>query len=100
MCFEQDFSCNAGKSCPRADITLEEKGCASQVPSHSPKKELPAEEPSVLGPSDEPPPPQPRPAKPAELGQWRLPPSSKQPLSLGPQKTFQALQESSEEPVP
>ncbi|XP_003269246.2 zinc finger and SCAN domain-containing protein 10 isoform X1 [Nomascus leucogenys] len=90
-----DFSCNAGKSCPRADVTLEEKGCASQVPSHSPKKELPAEEPSVLGLSDEPPPPQPRPAKPAELGQWRLPPSSKQPLSPGPQKTFQALQESS-----
>ncbi|XP_011838037.1 PREDICTED: zinc finger and SCAN domain-containing protein 10 [Mandrillus leucophaeus] len=90
-----DFSCNAGKSCPRADVTLEEKGCVSQVPSHSPKKELPAEEPSVLGPSDEPPPTQPRPAKPAELGQWRLPPSSKQPLSPGPQKTFQALQESS-----
>uniref|UniRef100_H0XUK4 Zinc finger and SCAN domain-containing protein 10 n=1 Tax=Otolemur garnettii TaxID=30611 RepID=H0XUK4_OTOGA len=64
------------------------------VPSHGPKKEVPSEEPPALGPSNELPPPQPGSTKPAELGQWRLPPSSKQLPSSGPQGTFQALQES------
>uniref|UniRef100_A0A8C8ZVJ3 Zinc finger and SCAN domain-containing protein 10 n=1 Tax=Prolemur simus TaxID=1328070 RepID=A0A8C8ZVJ3_PROSS len=88
-----DFSFNAGKNYPRADITLEEQGGPSQVPSHSPKKEVPSEEPPVLGPSNELPPPQPGPTKPAELGQWRHPPNSNQPPSLDSQGSFQALQE-------
>ncbi|XP_053410273.1 zinc finger and SCAN domain-containing protein 10 [Nycticebus coucang] len=89
-----DFSFNAGKNYPRADITLEEQGGPSQVPSHSPKKEVPSEEPPALGPSNELPAPQPGSTKPPELGQWRLPPSSKHLPSSGPQGTFQALQES------
>lgn len=100
MCFEQDFSFNAGKNCPRADITLEEQGGPSQVSSHSPKKEMPSEGPPAVEPPNELPPSQPGPSKPAELGAWRHSPSSKQPQSPGPKRTFQALQESGEELVP
>lgn len=100
MCFKQDFSFNAGKNYPRADITLEEQGDPSQVSSHSPKKEAPPEESLPLEPSKELLPSQTGSSKPAELGAWRRPPSSKQPLSPGPKRTFQALQESGEELVP
>ncbi|XP_078296312.1 zinc finger and SCAN domain-containing protein 10 isoform X1 [Panthera onca] len=88
-----DFSFNAGKNCPRADVTAEDQGGSSQVSSHSPKKEAPSEGPPAPEPAMEPPASQPGPSKPAELGTWRHPPSSKQPLSPGPKRTFQALQE-------
>lgn len=100
MYFEQDFSFNTGKNCPRADITLEEQGGSSQVSSHSPKKEVPSEGPPSLEPPKEPLPSQPGPSKPAELETWRHPPSSKQPLSPGPKRTFQAMQDTGEELVP
>uniref|UniRef100_G1PG75 Zinc finger and SCAN domain-containing protein 10 n=1 Tax=Myotis lucifugus TaxID=59463 RepID=G1PG75_MYOLU len=70
------------------------------VSIHSPKKEVPPEKPPALEPAPELLPPQPGPSQPAEQGAWRLPPSSKQPLSPGPKRTFQALQDSGEEPVP
>ncbi|XP_066131195.1 zinc finger and SCAN domain-containing protein 10 isoform X1 [Saccopteryx bilineata] len=89
-----DFSFNAGKNCPRADITLEEQRDLSQVSVHSPKKEVPPERPPYLEPSEELLPSQPEPSKPAELEAWRRSPSSKQPLSPGLKRTFQALQES------
>ncbi|KAF6271892.1 zinc finger and SCAN domain containing 10 [Rhinolophus ferrumequinum] len=89
-----DFSFNAGKNYPRADITLEDQGGPSQVSSHSPKKEGPPEGPLALEPLQELPSSQPGPSQPAELGVWRRTPSSKQPLSPGPKRTFQALQES------
>ncbi|XP_070267684.1 zinc finger and SCAN domain-containing protein 10 isoform X1 [Myotis yumanensis] len=89
-----DFSFNAGKNCPRADITVEERGDPSQVSIHSPKKEVPPEKPPALEPAPELLPPQPGPSQPAEQGAWRLPPNSKQPLSPGPKRTFQALQDS------
>ncbi|KAF3818893.1 hypothetical protein GH733_012310 [Mirounga leonina] len=88
-----DFSFNTGKNCPRADITLEEQGGSSQVSSHSPKKEVPSEGPPALEAPREPLPSQPGPSKPVELETWRHPPSAKQPLSPGPKRTFQALQE-------
>ncbi|KAB0403248.1 hypothetical protein E2I00_015718, partial [Balaenoptera physalus] len=91
---EEDFSFNAGKNCPRAEVTLEEQGGSSQVSSHSPKKEVPSEGPPALEPSQELSLSQPVPSKPAEMGAWRCPPSSKQPLSPGPRRTLQATQES------
>lgn len=97
MCSEQDFSFNAGKNCPRAEVTLEEQGGSFQVSSHSPKKEVPSEGPPALEPSQELSLSQPVPSKPAEMGAWRCPPSSKQPLSPGPKRTLQAPQESGEE---
>lgn len=100
MCFEQDFSFNTGKNCPRADITLEEQGGSSQVSSHSPKKEVSSEGPPALEAAKEPLPSQPGPSKPAELETWRHPPSTKQSLSPGPKRTFQVLQETGEELVP
>lgn len=100
MYFEQDFSFNTGKNCPRADIALEGQGGSSQVSSHSPKKEVPSEGTAALEPPKEPPPSQPGTSKPAELETWRHPPSSKQPLSPGPKMTFQVLQETGEELVP
>lgn len=100
MHFAQDFSFNAGKNCPRADVTSEDQGGSSQVSSHSPKKEVPSEGPPAPEPAMEPPASQPGPSKPAELGTWRHPPSSKQPLSPGPKRTFQALQECGEQLVP
>lgn len=100
MCFKQDFSFNAGKNYPRADITLEDQGGPSQVSSHSPKKEVPPEGPLALEPLQELTSSQPGPSQPAELGVWRRTPSSKQPLSPGPKRTFQALQESGEELMP
>lgn len=99
MCFEQDFSFNAGKNYPRADITLEEQGGPSQVSGHSPKKEVPPDGPPALEPSKELP-SQPEPSNPAEQGAWISLPSSKQPLSPDPKRTFQALQESGEDLVP
>jgi SCAN domain-containing zinc finger protein len=99
VCFQQDFSCSASKNCSHAVIILEEQGGSSQVPSHSPKKEVPLEEPPALRPLTELPPSQPGPALPAEPGEWRLAPSSKQQLSPEPQRTLLALQESSEELV-
>ncbi|KAB1251862.1 Zinc finger and SCAN domain-containing protein 10 [Camelus dromedarius] len=95
-----DFSFNAGKNYPRADITLEEQGGSSQVSSHSPKKEVPSEGPPALEPAKELLLSQSGPSKPAEMGAWRRPPISKQPLSPGPKGTLQALQESGEELVP
>ncbi|XP_019797928.3 zinc finger and SCAN domain-containing protein 10 [Tursiops truncatus] len=89
-----DFSFNAGKNCPRAEVTLEEQGGSFQVSSHSPKKEVPSEGPPALEPSQELSLSQPVPSKPAEMGAWRCPPSSKQPLSPGPKRTLQAPQES------
>lgn len=100
MCFEQDFSFNAGKNYPRADITLEEQGGPSQVSSHSPKKEVPPDGPPALEPSKELLPSQPEPSNPTEQGAWRSFPGSKQPLSPDPKRTFQALQESGEDLVP
>nr|XP_053784463.1 zinc finger and SCAN domain-containing protein 10 [Desmodus rotundus] len=88
-----DFSFNTGKNCPRADITLEEQGDPSQVSIHSPKKEVPSEKPPALEPTKGLLPPQPGPSNSAELGAWRRPARSKQPLSPGPKRTFQALQE-------
>ncbi|XP_015977793.1 zinc finger and SCAN domain-containing protein 10 [Rousettus aegyptiacus] len=88
-----DFSFNAGKNYPRADITLEEQGGPSQVSGHSPKKEVPPDGPPALEPSKELP-SQPEPSNPAEQGAWISLPSSKQPLSPDPKRTFQALQES------
>ncbi|XP_016066916.1 PREDICTED: zinc finger and SCAN domain-containing protein 10 isoform X1 [Miniopterus natalensis] len=89
-----DFSFNAGKNCPNAEATLDEQGHPSQVSIHSPKKEVPPEKPLALEPSNELLPSQPGPSKPAEQGAWRHSPSSKQPLSPGPKRTVQALQES------
>lgn len=100
MYFEQDFSFNTGKNCPRADITSGEQEGSSQVSSHSPKKEVPSEGPLALEPPKEPPLSQPGSSKPAELGTWRHPPSSKQPLSPGSTGAFQAPQECGEELVP
>ncbi|XP_045676834.1 zinc finger and SCAN domain-containing protein 10 [Phyllostomus hastatus] len=89
-----DFSFNTGKNCPRADITLEEQGDPSQVSIHSPKKEVPPEKPPALEPTKGLLPSQPGPSESAELGAWRRPTHSKQPLSPGSKRTFQALQES------
>ncbi|KAI4531524.1 hypothetical protein MG293_018038 [Ovis ammon polii] len=89
-----DFSFNAGKNCPRADVTLEEQGGSFQVSSHSPKKEAPSEGPPALEPSQALPPSQSGSSKPAEIGDWRRPLSSRQPLSPGPKRTLQAPQES------
>ncbi|KAF6128437.1 zinc finger and SCAN domain containing 10 [Phyllostomus discolor] len=89
-----DFSFNTGKNCPRADITLEEQGDPSQVSIHSPKKEVPPEKPPALEPTKGLLPSQPGPSESAELGAWRRPARSKQPLSPGSKRTFQALQES------
>lgn len=100
VCSEQDFSFNAGKNCPRADVTLEEQGGSFQVSSHSPKKEAPSEGPPALEPSQALPPSQSGSSKPAEIGDWRRPLSSRQPLSPGPKRTLQAPQESGEAPGP
>nr|XP_020765537.1 zinc finger and SCAN domain-containing protein 10 isoform X1 [Odocoileus virginianus texanus] len=89
-----DFSFNAGKNCPHADITLEEQGGSFQVSSHSPKKEEPSEGLPALEPSQVLPPSQSGPSKPAEMGDWRRSLSSRQPLSPGPKRSLQALQES------
>ncbi|XP_048188669.1 zinc finger and SCAN domain-containing protein 10 [Perognathus longimembris pacificus] len=83
-----DFSFSSTKNCPP-----QEQGGPNQFTSHSPKKEVPPEEPSVLHPLSELPPSQPSPAKPAEPGEWRVAPSSKPPLSPVPQRTLFALHE-------
>ncbi|XP_029804517.1 zinc finger and SCAN domain-containing protein 10 [Suricata suricatta] len=88
-----DFSFNTGKNCPRADVTSGQQEGSSQVSSHSPKKEVPCEGPLALEPPKGPPPSLPGPSGPADLRAWRHPPSSKQPLSPGPKRAFQALQE-------
>lgn len=97
MCFQQDFSFSASKNCPHTDIILEEQRGPCQVASYSPKKEEP---PALLPLNEEVPPSQPWPARPAEPTEWTPTPSSRQPLSPGPQGTLQILQESSEELVP
>uniref|UniRef100_A0A8C5KUK7 Zinc finger and SCAN domain-containing protein 10 n=1 Tax=Jaculus jaculus TaxID=51337 RepID=A0A8C5KUK7_JACJA len=89
-----DFSFSAAKNCPVADTTLEKCEGPSQGPSHSPKRELPSQEPPVLNPLNELPPSQPAPTRTAEPRQWRFDPSSRQLLNAEPQKTFQNLQES------
>lgn len=86
-----DFSFSASKNCPHTDIILEEQRGPCQVASYSPKKEEP---PALLPLNEEVPPSQPWPARPAEPTEWTPTPSSRQPLSPGPQGTLQILQES------
>ncbi|XP_012410129.1 zinc finger and SCAN domain-containing protein 10 isoform X1 [Trichechus manatus latirostris] len=84
-----DFSFNAGKNHSSADVTLEEQGGPSQVPSHTLKEEVPSEEPPAPGPLKELSRSPPGAAKPAEPGAWILSPSLKQPQSPDPESAPQ-----------
>ncbi|XP_051023959.1 zinc finger and SCAN domain-containing protein 10 [Acomys russatus] len=88
-----DFSFSAGKSAP-ADIIPEDQNSPSQVPSHSPKREMPSEDSAALRPLHEVSPSQPVPVRPAEPEEWTLAPSSNWPVSPEPQETLQDPQES------
>ncbi|KAL1779402.1 zinc finger protein and SCAN domain-containing protein 10 isoform X1 [Sigmodon hispidus] len=89
-----DFSFSAGKNAP-ADAISEGQDSSSQVPNHSPKRELPLEETPALHPSNELPPSQPVTTRPAEPEEWRLAPSSNWPMSPEPQEMLQDLQRES-----
>uniref|UniRef100_G1TLA2 Zinc finger and SCAN domain containing 10 n=1 Tax=Oryctolagus cuniculus TaxID=9986 RepID=G1TLA2_RABIT len=93
-----DFSFSAGKNCPHADIPSGEQGDLSQAPGHSPKKEVPSEEPAALAPPSEPALAPPGPTKPSDLGEWSRATSSRQPSSPAPQWTLQVSPDSCEEP--
>ncbi|CAH6786719.1 Zscan10 [Phodopus roborovskii] len=88
-----DFSFSAGKSASAAIIS-EEQDTPSQVPSQSPKRELPSEETQALDLLNELPLSQPVPTRPAEPEEWRLAPSSNWPVSPEPQGVLQDPQES------
>ncbi|XP_049624401.1 zinc finger and SCAN domain-containing protein 10 [Suncus etruscus] len=88
-----DFSLPAGKNCPQADGTLEEQSGNPHDSSHRPKKETQSEGLPALELWPELPPPQSCDSNTAEVGLWRGPASSQQPLSPGSQRQSQALQE-------
>ncbi|XP_055460380.1 zinc finger and SCAN domain-containing protein 10 [Psammomys obesus] len=94
-----DFSFSAAKSAP-ADSISKGQNSPSQVPGHSPKRELPSEETPVAHRFSESSAPQAVPVRPADPEEWTLAPSSNWPVSPEPQEIFQDLPESNPSQAP